>query len=108
MELKKIPDDGTYFNILGNEHLHLAMHRVMFGYRVVIHPNDNINVFGSFCCGANPSSLVEVYAILNSWLESQDDVDHIRKVCRELHSHEKVRPWGRDPDFQKKVRDLIK
>lgn len=110
MELHKIDDTEYYYNILSNEDgtLHVCMERtIMASVRIVIHPNDKTSIWGNFCAGKSISAVMEMYAIFGEWVRQTDDIEEIYNTCHHLHSLEKTRPWGKDPTFQKAVRDLV-
>lgn len=110
MLLEKVPDNQYYSNILGNENVQICTSITIMGsFRVVVHPDDNYNIWCSLCCGKNEAALLEVYTIMKSWIEAQDDIDTIQSKCEELRYIESKgqRPWGMNPTLQKEVRSLI-
>jgi hypothetical protein len=106
MILEKIEDDEHYYNIVGNDNLHLCMYRVIFGSRLVIHPNDGFSIWGSYCFAEDTANLIRVYAIFYGWLKMQDDLEYVHRICNTLQNAEKRRPWGNDPEFMKQVESL--
>lgn len=102
MIFHQINDDDHYFHRIRSETglIEIAVHRVMFGWRVVGMFHNTFGIEINWCAGDRWEDVIKLYSILHAILSNRPENRHAFDGIPQMS---KVKPYFKDPDFLGKV-----
>lgn len=104
----KVPDDDKFailnrhrFKMADGRTIEVAIHTVMYGWRIIANYVGDHTYVLNWCCGDNKIVLYATQKIVMNLIEQGTPINNI-PFCSD------IKPWPKDAEFIEKVAKLIK